>query len=154
MHVQQAKGLPMFKKILVTGGAGYCGSLLVPQLLDLGYHVTVYDIMYFGDFFLPKDHPRLTVIQGDIRDIRKLSAALQGQEAVLHLACISNDASFELDERLSTASPTPPQVPSTGFPTSLTSPKTTRSYRSRSTTSTRACASRCCSNIPMTASSA
>lgn len=92
----------MFKRILVTGGAGYCGSLLVPQLLDLGYHVTVYDIMYFGDFFLPKDHPRLTVVQGDIRDIRKLSAELQGQEAVLHLACISNDASFELDERLST----------------------------------------------------
>lgn len=92
----------MFKRILVTGGAGYCGSLLVPQLLDLGYHVTVYDIMYFGDFFLPKDHPQLTVVQGDIRDIRKLSAELQGQEAVLHLACISNDASFELDERLST----------------------------------------------------
>ena len=92
----------MFKNILVTGGAGYCGSLLVPQLLDQGYNVTVYDLMYFGDLFFPKDHPRLVAINGDIRDTAKLAAAMQGQEAVLSLACISNDASFELNERLST----------------------------------------------------
>jgi len=92
----------MFKNILVTGGAGYCGSLLVPQLLDRGYKVTVYDLMYFGDSFFPKDHPRLVAINGDIRDTAKLAAAMQGQEAVLSLACISNDASFELNERLST----------------------------------------------------
>ena len=92
----------MFKNILVTGGAGYCGSLLVPQLLDAGYNVTVYDLMYFGNSFLPRDNPRLKVISGDIRDTAKLAVALRGQEAVLSLACISNDASFELDERLST----------------------------------------------------
>ena len=92
----------MFKNILVTGGAGYCGSLLVPQFLDEGYNVTIYDLMYFGDTFFPKKHPRLTVIKGDIRDTTKLAAAMQGQNAVLSLACISNDASFELDERLST----------------------------------------------------
>lgn len=92
----------MLKNILVTGGAGYCGSLLVPQLLDVGYNVTVYDVMYFDDWFLPKDNPRLKLIKGDIRDTAKLAAALQGKEAVLSLACISNDASFELDERLST----------------------------------------------------
>jgi nucleoside-diphosphate-sugar epimerase len=92
----------MFKNILVTGGAGYCGSLLTPQLLDAGYNVTVYDILYFGDSFLPKDNPRLKIIQGDIRDASKLATALKGQDAVLSLACISNDASFELDERLST----------------------------------------------------
>ena len=92
----------MTKNVLVTGGAGYCGSLLVPQLLADGYNVTVYDLLYFGDSFLPKDNPRLKVIQGDIRDVAKLTAALQNQDVVLGLACISNDASFELDERLST----------------------------------------------------
>ncbi|HEX3339712.1 MAG TPA: SDR family oxidoreductase [Pseudolabrys sp.] len=87
---------------MVTGGAGYCGSLLVPQLLAQGYNVTVYDLMYFGDSFFPKNHPRLVAINGDIRDTAKLAAAMQGQDAVLSLACISNDASFELNERLST----------------------------------------------------
>ncbi|HYD71401.1 SDR family oxidoreductase [Azospirillum sp.] len=93
----------MFKKVLVTGGAGYVGSLLVPQLLDLGYEVTVYDIMYFGDHFLPKENSKLRVIAGDIRDTVKLAEAFKGQEAVISLACISNDASFELDENLSTS---------------------------------------------------
>src|SRR4249920_2814849 len=92
----------MTKNVLVTGGAGYCGSLLVPQLLAEGYNVTVYDLLYFGDSFLPKDNPRLKVIQGDIRDVAKLTSVLQNQDVVLSLACISNDASFELDESLST----------------------------------------------------
>jgi nucleoside-diphosphate-sugar epimerase len=93
----------MSKKVLVTGGAGYVGSLLTPQLLDAGYDVTVYDIMFFGDWFLPKDNPHLKVIAGDIRDTPKLAAALKGQDIVINLACISNDASFELDEKLSTS---------------------------------------------------
>ena len=42
------------KSIFITGGAGYAGSRLVPQLIDKGYKVTVYDIMYFGSDFLPK----------------------------------------------------------------------------------------------------
>lgn len=92
----------MLKKVFVTGGAGYVGSLLTPQLLESGYDVTVYDMMYFGDFFLPKDHPRLRVIAGDIRDTATLAKAMAGHDAVLNLACISNDASFELDEQLST----------------------------------------------------
>jgi nucleoside-diphosphate-sugar epimerase len=92
-----------FKNVLITGGAGYVGSLLTPQLLELGHKVTVYDIMYFGDEFLPKSNPGLTVVQGDIRDIAKLSRSLQGIEAVINLSCISNDASFELDEKLSTS---------------------------------------------------
>ena len=92
----------MTKNVLVTGGAGYCGSLLVPQLLAEGYNVTVYDLLYFGDSFLPKDNPRLKVVPGDIRDVAKLTSVLQNQDVVLSLACISNDASFELDESLST----------------------------------------------------
>jgi len=92
-----------FKNILVTGGAGYVGSLLAPQLIDLGHNVTVYDIMYFGDDFLPKQRPNLKVVQGDIRDTRHLSQALKGIDAVINLSCISNDASFELDEKLSTS---------------------------------------------------
>ncbi len=93
----------MFKNVIVTGGAGYVGNLLVPQLLEDGHKVTVYDIMYFGKDTLPLDHPGLSVIEGDIRDTAKLRKACQGMDAVIHLACISNDPSFELDERLSTS---------------------------------------------------
>ncbi len=92
----------MFNHVLVTGGAGYVGSLLVPQLLQEGYEVTVYDTMFFGDEFFPKGNPNLTLIEGDIRDTAKLAEAFQGVDAVISLACISNDASFELDEKLST----------------------------------------------------
>jgi nucleoside-diphosphate-sugar epimerase len=93
----------LFDRVLVTGGAGYCGSLLVPQLLDQGYKVTVYDTMFFGDAFLPKDNINLRVVKGDIRDTAHLAAVTAGHDAFVSLACISNDASFELDEALSTS---------------------------------------------------
>ena len=87
--------------VLITGGAGYVGHVLTPRLLSKGHKVTVYDIMYFGCENLPLGDPNLTVIEGDIRDTAKLAAAINGHDTVLHLACISNDASFELDEDLS-----------------------------------------------------
>jgi nucleoside-diphosphate-sugar epimerase len=87
------------RNVLITGGAGYVGHVLTPRLLSEGYHVTVYDQLFFG-CRLP-NHANLRVIKGDIRDAEKVAEALQGQDAVLHLACISNDASFELDEKLS-----------------------------------------------------
>jgi nucleoside-diphosphate-sugar epimerase len=87
------------KNVLITGGAGYVGHVLTPRLLAAGYRVTVYDMLFFG-CRLPND-PNLRVIQGDVRDTDQLAEALKGQDAVLHLACISNDASFELDENLS-----------------------------------------------------
>ena len=91
-----------FKHVLVTGGTGYVGSLLVPQLIDLGYQVSVYDTNFFGDEKLFKRHSKLKVVKGDIRDTDKLFESMAGVDAVIHLACISNDASFELDEKLST----------------------------------------------------
>jgi len=91
------------KTVFITGGAGYCGSRLVPQLLNSGYKVTVYDIMYFGNEFLLKGNPNLTIIDGDIRDAKKIEISCKGHDAFVSLACISNDASFELDENLSTS---------------------------------------------------
>lgn len=88
------------KKILVIGGAGYCGSVLVPQLLNEGWEVTVFDIMWYDPQFTK--NPKLHLIQGDVRDTAKVAAACEGQDILLHLACISNDASFDLDEALST----------------------------------------------------
>ena len=91
------------KSVFITGGAGYVGSCLVPELLKHGYKVTVYDIMYFGCDFLPKANSNLKIIKGDIRDTEKLEKSCNNHEFFLHLACISNDASFELDEKLSTS---------------------------------------------------
>jgi nucleoside-diphosphate-sugar epimerase len=93
----------LFDRVLVTGAAGYCGARLVPQLLDHGYKVTVFDILYFGDAFLPKSNPNLKVVRGDIRNTDAFAAEVAGHDAVVSLACISNDASFELDEKLSTS---------------------------------------------------
>lgn len=89
------------KNILITGGAGYVGCVLTPQLLKAGYNITIYDTMWYGNH-LPKS-PNLKIIEGDIRDTGKLASAFDGIEAVISLACISNDASFELDEKLSTS---------------------------------------------------
>lgn len=88
-------------RVLVTGGAGYVGSVLTPKLLDAGYEVVVFDIQYFGDDTLPKQNPRLTSIKGDLRDIAAFARAVAGCDAVIHLACISNDPSFILDPSLS-----------------------------------------------------
>jgi nucleoside-diphosphate-sugar epimerase len=87
------------KKIFITGGAGYVGSQLVPKLLDLDYHVTVLDLMLYGEDVL-HDHENLKKIKGDIRDIALLEKIIPGHNIVIHLACISNDPSFELNPSL------------------------------------------------------
>lgn len=88
-------------KVLITGGAGYAGHLLTPQLLEDGHEIVVYDTMWFGNRLAP--HPKLKVVQGDIRDVAAFSDAVAGCDAVINLACISNDTSFALDEKLSTS---------------------------------------------------
>ena len=85
--------------ILVTGGAGYVGAQLVPKLLSVGLNVTVLDLMIYGADVLD-EHPNLKLIKGDIRDEALLRKALPGHDAVIHLACISNDPSFELNPKL------------------------------------------------------
>lgn len=88
--------------ILVAGGAGYVGSKLVPALLDRGHSVTVLDLYLYGDdvFDGVKPHPRLKEIKGDIRNLALVEEALKGCDSVIHLACISNDPSFELNPEL------------------------------------------------------
>lgn len=77
-------------RILVTGGAGYVGSLLVPALLKRGHLVTVVDWFLYGETLA--DHPNLTRKRLDLRDVWALDC-----DVVIHLACISNDPSFVLD---------------------------------------------------------
>jgi len=90
------------KNILVTGGAGYVGAVLVPKLLNAGYNVKVIDLYIYGDDVLAavKDNPALTEVKGDIRDRAMLEREMPGTDAVIHLACISNDPSYELDPDL------------------------------------------------------
>ena len=89
-------------KVLVTGGAGYVGAVLVPKLLEDGYRVRVLDLYLYGEHVLDavKGHPSLEQIRGDIRDRAVVERAMRGSDAVIHLACISNDPSFELDPEL------------------------------------------------------
>jgi nucleoside-diphosphate-sugar epimerase len=90
-----------FQHVLVTGGAGYVGSALVPELLEAGYRVTVLDLYLYGtELFAEHRGPNLREVQGDIRDPQAVADALQGVDAVIHLACISNDPSYDLDPAL------------------------------------------------------
>jgi nucleoside-diphosphate-sugar epimerase len=90
-----------FKRVLVTGGAGYVGSNLVHKLVDAGYEVVVLDLYIYGDVFAGlSGNPNLTQIKGDLRNPADVSRALRGCDAVIHLACISNDPSFDLDPDL------------------------------------------------------
>jgi nucleoside-diphosphate-sugar epimerase len=88
--------------VLVTGGAGYVGAVLVPKLLTAGFAVKVLDLYLYGDDVLSAvaDHPHLEQVKGDMRDRALLERILPGCDAVIHLACISNDPSFDLDPDL------------------------------------------------------
>ena len=87
------------KKILITGGAGYVGSKLIPALLENNYKVTVLDLMIYGENVLPNSK-NLKIVKGDIRNIELLKKIIPGHDSLIHLACISNDPSFELNPKL------------------------------------------------------
>lgn len=88
------------EKILVTGGAGYVGSVLIPKLIDKDYDVRVLDLMLFGDNGLKDVSDKCEIIKGDIRDEDTLKESLEGVDKVIHLASISNDPSSDLDQEL------------------------------------------------------
>src|SRR3979490_615787 len=91
-----------FKRVMVTGGAGYVGSSLVPKLLAAGYAVSVLDLYLYGDdlFGDLSGNTGLREVKGDLRNPESVAKALGGCDAVIHLACISNDPSFDLDPDL------------------------------------------------------
>lgn len=98
----KTQGQKKIWNVLVTGGAGYVGSVLIPKLLEEGHKVAVLDLYMYGEdlFDAYKSHPRLRQIKGDLRDPAVVREALWGCDAVIHLACISNDPSFELNPDL------------------------------------------------------
>ncbi len=86
------------RNVLVTGGAGYAGAVLVPKLLAAGYRVRVLDLYLYGKHvFDDCRSPMLEEFEGDLRDTALVARAVSGCNAVIHLACISNDPSFELN---------------------------------------------------------
>jgi nucleoside-diphosphate-sugar epimerase len=86
------------KNILVIGGGGYVGTYLVDQLIKNNYLVTVFDLFIYGNF-LENNH-NLNIIKGDIRDLQFLKRIVKNFDCIIHLACISNDPSFDLNPQL------------------------------------------------------
>ena len=84
-------------RVLVTGGAGYIGSVLVRILLERGYRVRCLDRFFFG--FDPvrdvEDDVNFEVVKGDVRFVD--GSVMDGVDAVFDLAALSNDPTGELD---------------------------------------------------------
>ena len=87
----------MKKEVLITGGAGYIGTSLIPELLEKNYNVTVYDsLTYAGDILIPYfKYPNFKFIKGDILEPEKLNNAIQGKDVIIHLAALVGYAACE-----------------------------------------------------------
>ncbi len=85
------------KRVLLIGAGGYLGSVLTPLLLDEGYEVTAFDKFYFGSESLASvaRHPQLHIVRGDVRSFDP--SILNGLDAVIQMAALSNDPACELD---------------------------------------------------------
>jgi nucleoside-diphosphate-sugar epimerase len=81
--------------VLVTGGAGYIGSVLTERLLNRGYRVRILDRMYWGRTPLARVIDRVEIVEADVRDMP--ASALDGVDGVIHLAGLSNDPTAEYD---------------------------------------------------------
>ncbi len=90
------------RKVLVTGGAGYVGARLVPSLIAAGFCVRVMDTCWYGAdvFGEHSSSPMFELVIGDIRNPDAVTCSMVGCTDVIHLACISNDPSYDLDPRL------------------------------------------------------
>ena len=85
------------KKILVTGGCGYMGSILIPKLLNEGYFVVCFDTQWFGCYL--KESSNLEIIKSDIRNVDSLN--LENIDSIIHLANVANDPAVELNPTMS-----------------------------------------------------
>jgi nucleoside-diphosphate-sugar epimerase len=92
----------MKKHVVITGGAGYVGTSLVPQLLERGYRVTVFDRLLWGaDPILPFfRNPLFHFIKGDVRDKSALNEAVKKADAIVHLAAIVGFPACDTNPRL------------------------------------------------------
>ncbi len=86
-------------KILITGGGGYVGCYLSDYLIKNGYEVSVLDLFIYGEDVYEEKN-KIKKFKGDIRDQELLQKIIPGHNIVIHLACISNDPSFELNPKL------------------------------------------------------
>ena len=98
---EKEQSMNSIKTVLVTGGAGYAGAVLVPKLIAAEYRVRVLDLYLYGQqVFDSCRGPHLEEFVGDLRDQALVARAVKDCDAVIHLACISNDPSFELNPTL------------------------------------------------------